>query len=75
LVLFFYALDFTTVWPTELTGFSKRSEEFANLNADLLSVSVDSEHSHKAWIESSLGPVNYLWHQTWLKKYLESMGF
>lgn len=59
LVLFFYALDFTTVWPTELTGFSKRSEEFANLNADLLSVSVDSEHSHKAWIESSLGPVNY----------------
>ena len=29
------------------------------LNADLLSVSIDSEHAHKAWIEAGLGPVNY----------------
>lgn len=59
LVMFFYPLNFTMVWPTELTEFSKRKEEFAKLNADLLSVSVDSEHSHKAWINSSLGKVNF----------------
>lgn len=59
LVLFFYPLNFTIVWPTELTGYSKRSDEFAKLNAELLSVSVDSEHSHKAWIQSSLGEVNF----------------
>ena len=59
LVMFFYPLDFTLVWPTELTGFSKRSDEFEKLNARLLSVSVDSEHSHKAWINAGLGPVNF----------------
>lgn len=59
LVMFFYPLNFTIVWPTELTEFSKRSNEFANLNAELLSVSVDSEHSHKAWIQSGLGEVNF----------------
>lgn len=59
LVMFFYPLDFTFVCPTEITGYSKRSEEFTKLNAELLSVSVDSEHSHKAWISSSLGKVNF----------------
>ena len=59
LVMFFYPLNFTIVWPTELTEFSKRSNEFANLNAELLSVSVDSEHSHKAWINSTLGEVKF----------------
>lgn len=59
LVMFFYPLDFTLVWPTELTGFSNRSDEFKSLNAELLSISVDSEHSHKAWINSSLGKLNF----------------
>lgn len=59
LVLFFYPLNFTFVCPTEITGYSKRSEDFTKLNAELLSVSVDSEHSHKAWINSSLGKVNF----------------
>lgn len=59
LVMFFYPLNFTFVWPTELTAYSDRIDEFKALNADLLSISVDSEHAHKAWIESGLGPVNY----------------
>lgn len=59
LVLFFYPLDFTFVCPTEITAYSKQYEAFTALGADVLAVSVDSEHSHKAWINSSLGPVNF----------------
>lgn len=59
LVMFFYPLDFTDVWPTEITGFSERIKEFQNEDAEILAVSVDSEHSHKAWINSDLGKVNY----------------
>lgn len=58
-VMFFYPLDFTFVCPTEITGYSKRIEDFKALNSEVLSVSVDSEHSHKAWINSSLGKVNF----------------
>ncbi len=59
LVMFFYPLDFTFVCPTEITGYSKRIEDFKKENTEVLSVSVDSEHSHKAWINSSLGKVNF----------------
>lgn len=59
LVMFFYPLDFTFVCPTEITSYSKKIDDFKNLNAELLSVSVDSEHSHKAWIEGDLGKVNF----------------
>ncbi len=55
LVLFFYPLDFTFICPTEITAFSKRNEEFSKLNAKVLGVSTDSEYSHKAWCQSSLG--------------------
>lgn len=64
LVLFFYPLDFTFVCPTEITGMSKRINEFANLNAAVLAVSTDSKYSHKAWINASesnggLGKINF----------------
>lgn len=59
LVMFFYPLDFTLVWPTEIKGYSGRIEEFKKENAEILAVSVDSEHSHKAWIDSSLGKINF----------------
>lgn len=59
LVMFFYPLDFTFVCPTEITGFSERYEDFKKEDAEVLAVSVDSEHSHKAWINSSLGKVNF----------------
>lgn len=59
LVLFFYPLDFTFVCPTEITAYSKQYEAFKKAGADVLAVSVDSEHSHKAWIDSSLGKLNF----------------
>jgi alkyl hydroperoxide reductase subunit AhpC len=59
LVLFFYPLDFTFVCPTEITGYSKRIEDFKKLGAEVLGVSVDSEHSHKAWINGDLGQLNF----------------
>lgn len=51
-VLFFYPLDFTFVCPTEITAFSDRYEEFKTLNTEVLGVSVDSEFSHLAWIQT-----------------------
>lgn len=59
LVMFFYPLDFTFVCPTEITAYSKRCEEFEALGAEVLGVSVDSEHSHKAWINGDLGKLNF----------------
>lgn len=64
LVLFFYPLDFTFVCPTEITGISKRIEDFRKSNAEVLGVSIDSVHSHKAWIKASpeqggLGRIDY----------------
>jgi alkyl hydroperoxide reductase subunit AhpC len=47
------------VCPTEITGFSKRYQEFKELNASVLGVSVDSKYSHLAWIERDLGDLNY----------------
>ncbi|MBT9317314.1 peroxiredoxin [Leptothoe spongobia] len=51
-VLFFYPLDFTFVCPTEITAFSDRYDEFKDLNTEVLGVSVDSEFSHLAWIQT-----------------------
>lgn len=64
LVLFFYPLDFTFVCPTEISGISKRLEDFKKLKAEVLGVSIDSKFSHKAWINSKiedggLGKINY----------------
>lgn len=51
-VLFFYPGDFTFVCPTEIKGFNKALGEFAQANAQVLAVSVDSKFSHLAWIKS-----------------------
>jgi len=51
-VLFFYPLDFTFVCPTEITAFSDRHQEFADLGCEILGVSVDSKFSHLAWIQT-----------------------
>lgn len=59
LVLFFYPLDFTFVCPTEITGYSKKYEEFKKLGAEVLGASVDSQFSHQAWINGDLGKVNF----------------
>lgn len=59
LVLFFYPADFTFVCPTEITGYSKRTDDFKKLGAELLAASVDSEYSHQAWINGDLGKINF----------------
>ncbi len=51
-VLFFYPLDFTFVCPTELHAFQEASKEFESRNAVLLGCSVDSVHSHMAWLRT-----------------------
>ena len=63
-VLFFYPLDFTFVCPTEITAFSDRFDEFAKLGTEILGVSVDSEFSHLAWVQTDrksggVGDLNY----------------
>lgn len=52
LILFFYPLDFTFIWPTEITGFSDKFKEFDKLNAEVLGISTDSIFSHKAWMNT-----------------------
>ena len=64
LVLFFYPLDFTFVCPTELVAFSERAADFKALNAEILGVSVDSVHTHLAWMrtprsEAGVGDLAY----------------
>ena len=62
LVFFFYPLDFTFVCPTEITGFSKRYDEFKKLNAEVLTASCDSVYSHQAWINqgsNGVGKINF----------------
>ena len=52
LVLLFYPLDFTFVCPTELTTFSDRYDDFVAIGADVIGVSTDSVHSHRAWLKT-----------------------
>jgi peroxiredoxin 2/4 len=58
LILFFYPADFTFICPTEVTGFSNLTKEFATENAAVLGVSVDSIDSHRSWADE-LGGLNY----------------
>lgn len=51
-VLLFYPLDFTFVCPTELTSFSDRYEDFQGIGAEVIGVSTDSVHSHRAWLKT-----------------------
>ncbi|WP_426451217.1 peroxiredoxin [Paenibacillus sp. S-38] len=64
LVLFFYPLDFTFVCPTEITAISDAAAQFKEVDAEILGVSVDSIHSHRAWIntpvdQNGLGQLNF----------------
>ncbi|MFM6000584.1 MAG: peroxiredoxin [Dolichospermum sp.] len=63
-VVFFYPLDFTFVCPTEITAFSDRYAEFSTLDTEVLGISVDSEFSHLAWMQTDrksggVGDLNY----------------
>lgn len=52
LILAFYPLDFTFVCPTELTALSDRYDDFQALNAEIIGISTDSVHSHRAWLNT-----------------------
>ncbi len=58
-VLIFYPLDFTFVCPTELRAFAQNYEAFQKEGAEVVAISVDSVHSHKAWIAKDLPEVKY----------------
>ncbi|MGE5382619.1 MAG: peroxiredoxin [Omnitrophica WOR_2 bacterium] len=51
-LLFSHPADFTPVCTTEMSGFAVREGEFTQLNTKLLGLSIDSIHSHLAWINS-----------------------
>ncbi|MBX5468021.1 MAG: peroxiredoxin [Firmicutes bacterium] len=64
LVFFFYPHDFTFVCPTEITAFSDAWRDFQAEGADIVGVSTDSPHVHRAWIKTDrahggLGPLRY----------------
>src|SRR3954465_838854 len=52
-MLFFYPLDFTFVCPTEMHAFQEKLETFKKLNCEVLGVSVDSQFSHLAWLNTT----------------------
>jgi alkyl hydroperoxide reductase subunit AhpC len=63
-VLYFYPLDFTFVCPTEIIAFNDKVKEFEKRNAVVLGVSVDSQYTHLAWINTprklgGLGGLDY----------------
>ncbi|HXG61989.1 MAG TPA: peroxiredoxin [Planctomycetota bacterium] len=51
-ILFSHPADFTPVCSTELTEFGRRFKEFEQRGVKLLGVSVDSIHSHLAWVQN-----------------------
>ncbi len=51
-VLFFYPLDFTFVCPTELFAFQEKLAEFEKRGVAVVGCSVDSEHTHWAWLNT-----------------------
>jgi peroxiredoxin (alkyl hydroperoxide reductase subunit C) len=51
-VLFSHPADFTPVCTTEMSGFALNKTVFDNLNTELLGLSIDSIHSHLAWVNN-----------------------
>lgn len=51
-VLFSHPADFTPVCTTEMSGFAQRKAEFEALNTELMGLSIDSIHSHLAWVNN-----------------------
>ncbi len=57
-ILFSHPADFTPVCTTEFMTFAKMHDEFRALNTELIGLSIDSIHSHLAWLQSIRG---YTW--------------
>jgi len=52
IVMFSHPADFTPVCTTEMSGFATRKNEFDELNTELVGLSIDSIHSHLAWVNN-----------------------
>lgn len=50
-VLFSHPADFTPVCTTEFVAFQKRYDQFRELGAELIGMSIDQVHSHMKWTE------------------------
>ena len=53
-LLFSHPADFTPVCSTELVELAKRSKDFEQRGVKLIGISVDSIHSHLAWVQNLL---------------------
>jgi peroxiredoxin 2/4 len=51
-LFFFYPLDFTFVCPTELHAFQEKIGDFESRNTQVIGCSVDSKHTHFAWLNT-----------------------
>ncbi len=51
IVLFSHPADFTPVCTTEFVAFAKREDQFKELNAELVGLSIDQVFSHIKWDE------------------------
>lgn len=51
-VMFFYPLDFTFVCPTEIHALQAKMEELEKRDVRVYAISVDSIHSHRAWLST-----------------------
>jgi peroxiredoxin (alkyl hydroperoxide reductase subunit C) len=51
-LMFSHPADFTPVCTTEFIAFSQIADELKNLNVQLMGLSIDSVHSHLAWIRN-----------------------
>jgi peroxiredoxin (alkyl hydroperoxide reductase subunit C) len=51
-LLFFYPLNFTFVCPTEMHALEAAEKEFNARNTQVIAISVDSAHSHLAWLQT-----------------------
>lgn len=51
-VMFSHPADFTPVCTTEMSGFALNKDKFTALNAELIGLSIDSIHSHLAWVNN-----------------------
>ncbi len=51
-ILFSHPADFTPVCTTEMSGFAVLEDEFKKMNTKLVGLSIDSIHSHVAWVNN-----------------------
>jgi peroxiredoxin 2/4 len=51
-LLFSHPADFTPVCTTEMTGFAREQDYFTKHNTKLIGLSIDSIHSHIAWVNN-----------------------